>query len=56
MTVIKTISLTEDLDRYLRENKKNLSQFVQEKLKEEIIAKGKAQQYNIEPKLEKKSE
>lgn len=47
MTINKTISINEDLDRYLKDNHISLSKFVQDKLKEEIITKGQADQYNI---------
>lgn len=50
MTINKTISINEDLDRYIKDSHISLSKFVQDKLKEEIITNGKADQYNISQK------
>lgn len=40
-----TISLPENLKKYILDTQLNLSRFVQERLKERIIAEGKADKY-----------
>jgi hypothetical protein len=44
-TVHKNITITPELERYVNESNLKLSSFVQDRLKERIIAEGKADQY-----------
>jgi hypothetical protein len=48
MTVKITLTLPDNLRQYIKDKGLSPSRFFQNKLKEEIIAEGKAKQYHIE--------
>ena len=44
----KTVSISDDLWKYVTDNSISLSKYLQKKLREDIIKEGNAKQYNIQ--------